>query len=489
MSSSSKPSTQRKLEEFMTKRDKSRRAKNVVPNKVQVAGILELPFELLSEIMQVALLLTVPSRDNNVGRMNYVTGLASICSRLRQVALKTPRLWILEYFDILGYPLDAKTQRFLERSRPCTFRVVITSPDFDEEDSDIDEEPGNVNLSDMVASGFGDTMERWGELIATIHATSELADLAALPPGHLTNLSKLDFELVLVCEEAWVGPPLELFSVAPRLSEAIIRLHRPRKPVSVLLPLPWSQLKHLTIQIDNLNSIFEALVPCKNLVSLSLSVSLTIFDPPFTHSRLTLPILEKLELHVLPIFQLDPLYPALAALNLPALKRLDMDFGPDSELWMPGQPGELADALERFLSHHHTSTSFGVENIGVTALLHILRRLPRHITELTIVESEFPELISDELLQALSESTLVPSLESLQFVGVTGILKESMVLRMILARWQAAAKLKRCRVDSQAGHIFTDEFCAKIRALQDEGFKWEYESKVQRLNSDTHCPW
>ncbi|KAF7307421.1 F-box domain-containing protein [Mycena indigotica] len=461
-------------------------AKLEASRKPQAARILEMPFELISEIMQIGLLLTVPNRENNTGRMSYVTGLASVCTRFREIALETPQLWVLEYFDILGYPLNAKTQRFLDRSKPCTFRVIITSPngeDSDDEDydsfSDEDEEPGNDGLSDMVASGFGDTMDRWGEVVAIVHAPSELTDLAGLSPGYLTNLTKLHFELALMREQPWKGPPLRLFSVAPRLSQAIIRLHKLSKPVSVLLPLPWAQLKDLTIELDTLDSTFATLVLCQNLVSLSLAVLLTHAEIKFTHPKITLPALEKLDLHVLPIATFGSLCPALEALMLPALKRFEVEFGP--EAWVSEQ---VATALEKFLTNNPSITNLVVGNITDTPLLRILRCLPK-LTELSIADNGLAEVIDDKLLQALSDGKLVPAVQSLELLSGTKKLKEPALFRMISTRWQednGFAKLKRCRVEAE--YLLNDDFFAKIKALRDEGLVWEFEVKVPDLDSD-----
>nr|GAT55628.1 predicted protein [Mycena chlorophos] len=449
--------------------------------------VQQLPFELLSEVMRLAVEMTIP-KPYLWKTLEYVRGLSRVCWRWRDVALRTPQLWLLEYSEATGYPLSPLTELFLERSKPLPFRVVLASPNHGAyDDDDEDDESWNPDLSDLIATGFGETIDRWGDLVLQIRDRSELTDLAELPRNRAASLKKLDV-FVRLLKGSWQGPPLDMFATAPRLTEVKLRLHFLEDPVVVMLPLPWAQLTTLTVQFDTAQSTLDVLACCPALESLAICLPAAPQISSQNFPNLRLARVKTLELNITSTSTGGCLYPFLSALDLPALESFHFEVYPLAFEWFYDG---FTTTIERFLSRSPAISSFAfvfLPTPAAQALVQFLRLMPalKRLKLTSILAEEFLDVLQHPPIDG--GKTLVPLLEDLEITAFGHRYlqlvewTEARLLEMLSSRWVGAGsdtsssilRLRRCRFEADGLKPLSTDFLEKMGKMEEEGFVWDY---------------
>ncbi|KAJ7103040.1 hypothetical protein B0H15DRAFT_795287 [Mycena belliarum] len=293
--------------------------------------IQTLPAELICEVFQFV----VDAAGNSefdpkyfeyVQRFEYVRTvlvLSQVCARWRRLAHTTPELWMRQdfpievvkprkYGDATKISMDA-TKVCLDRSGSLPISVDL---------GDFDQDAAAPFLKELLCH-----TNRWRTLSLSMGLISALIEI---PLGGLTRLESVDLSLLGESTPDALPSKLTTFLGAPRLrSVSLTAQHLP------FLPMPWSQLTHLTlIGHHSSQPYLDTLVLCPQLVSAELKMMGWPQGgfPPASHtSTVTLPRLEKLCVKIQRTTEGEHLTPLLRLLNLPALRTLIFDLNDDAD--------------------------------------------------------------------------------------------------------------------------------------------------------------
>ncbi|KAJ7508696.1 hypothetical protein B0H11DRAFT_39493 [Mycena galericulata] len=196
-----------------------------------VSPILLLPYELLAEILVLAVV-------TPVAIVNDVLSLSQICSYMRQVALSTPQLWAQQIFPITfgvdpGISVIA-TELFLERSAPLPISVVVDMG------RNVLVLPANV----ISAARRWESIEIYSSLGNEAAIQSEPLVLAQIPAGRLDSLKKV--VLLSYNKEIWQNS-VTVFQSAPQLVDLFLGVP---DGLPAITCMSWPRLTHLSVAFD-----------------------------------------------------------------------------------------------------------------------------------------------------------------------------------------------------------------------------------------------
>ncbi|KAJ7746759.1 hypothetical protein DFH07DRAFT_962844 [Mycena maculata] len=405
---------------------------DISPRHEALASILSpielLPDELLGEIMVLAVkrptlnLITVLVKRE--ASAVDVMSLCEVCYRWRQIALRTPQLWIRHFL-----PLTTRDSRqlsltgtamFFERSAPFPIHARLHS------------------LGKALAPALNvlsRVAHRWKSLaIESVAAEFEAAALAQIPAGRLDGLAEL--RLTLLNPEIFQCPNSGVFQSAPRLRDLTISMWDAPHTV----PMPWAQLTQLSLKCGSPQACLDILVQCHNIVSAKVHTKQWAEVDVSIGATVSLKHLELLEIDMQICSSGDHLSPFLQRLHLPSLKSLSLALAlalPVDYEWFVSW---LTPALTLFLTR-----SKELENLELSHCIfaydipEVLWFTPS-LTRLQFVDDD--SVVDDDFFDALryseSDSThLAPKLETLDLmhmnVGVE--LGEFSLGQMIRSRW------------------------------------------------------
>ncbi|KAJ7508694.1 hypothetical protein B0H11DRAFT_1966308 [Mycena galericulata] len=305
-----------------------------------------LPYELLAEIMILALVTPRPAKWDPQRMVPApaaeILSLCEVCARWRQIIIQIPQLWVLHDFPLMNYrhPTNvalAATAKFLERSAPLPISVDLTSAYYLRQEMDIISSLGAL-------SGVAD---RWKSLtIMSAVGETEAAALAQIPVGRLDTLEKL--HLMLCNPDIWQIADQEIFLSTPRLRDLTLNM----RDSSQVLSMPWAQLTQLSLTCASPQSCLDILAQCTNIVSAKVYTKQWVTDMVPIAATAALKHLEVLEIHMDICSMGEHLAPFLQRLRLPVLISLSLSlnftFSSNHEWFVSW----LAPELEDFLTCH-----------------------------------------------------------------------------------------------------------------------------------------
>ncbi|KAJ7166384.1 hypothetical protein C8R43DRAFT_1061225 [Mycena crocata] len=417
--------------------------------KLVIAPIRKLPAELLVQIFLDAV--NPPYYSRQVHKRVLV--ICQVCAHWRELACTTPQLWTwtLPNKNKKTTPevYIALAKIFLERSAPLSIPVSFN--------------PDAAPLEDAI---FG-VASRWKTLS---WQNTGVSRLRRLPMDTLQALEEVDFRIY----NQDPTPPIKAFLGAPRLRKVALAVRH-----TVLFPMPWSQLTHLTVSEKSPQLCLDILLQCTNIVTASFTDMNSWIDEPASRPLVTLPWLESLDAR----FGMSPGYHLIsffAPLNLPVLKKLsihaDLDDEWSSAVFTAFQ--RRCPNLEDLMLH---SCSLDAED-----LIAVLRNAPN----LVDLDLDFcMHCVDDSVLELLQYSAqqtthLVPRLRQFSASFAGGNFQETVFKEMILSRWWSDAQLRALPVPPLVArweviHVWRGEdddheeisasFKATMKRLQAEG--------------------
>ncbi|KAF7290380.1 F-box domain-containing protein [Mycena chlorophos] len=492
---------QRSIDALIVERDAV--ASFVESHQQLLSPIRRVPPELLQEIFIACL----PSTD--LAAMSASEApllLTGVCSRWRDIATATPRLYshFHVYCALPGqddhYP-DTRKQAFAWRLD--TMKLWITRS-----------HPLPLSISFSCSQSGQTTVQNWVAypfFIALIDAAARWREIAFHGPEHLLNLPEFvglkaeDVPLLrrLVLDPfAYDWPPPIHWNTAavlgaPQLRSLRIESSRLVSPIT--LPIHWSTLTDLTLRDPSWENLFTLeillgfIVPtCTSLrylrISLHEHTPEELHPEPDRANPLVGPALRYLTLLIN-----GPISPmrVLAYLSLPKLHTLRI---------FAAQDQSVGDKLTRAEVARFFATSVDLEGIffdaaafskeELMALVHLLptgvRSLGLRLNPVRTMMWDEPvvwgegmgpgnqprQSCDDEVLELLADSEVVcPSLEEF-FIEVVHTATEDAILRFLLARQKTLkkARVKFCRPPSND---------VEHQLLADRGFDISYPAKLQ----------
>ncbi|KAJ7150252.1 hypothetical protein C8R46DRAFT_1229825 [Mycena filopes] len=410
-----------------------------------------LPFELLAEIMVIALAPCVgPYGGERAATAKEVLVLCRVCSYWRAVALNTARLWLATPLPIMAPGsawkiAPAPTQLFSDRSSPLPIFVRIFPFSTREK---------TAELPAMVAS----LSHRWNTFqVICQYEEFDPTSLARISSGRLDNLETL--RLYWTEPETWNGSELDVFLSAPRLRDVSLRVPL---ATSNVLSMPWAQLTRLSLTYDSPQLCFDALAMCTNLWTES-----ELSDESHVARSTLLAHLVELKLHSRIWATGAHLGPFLRRFKLPALETLDLSLelcrsvDPDDHL-IPWLAPYLTFSLRELPSVQCLRLGYCVE---VEDVPDILYHVP-NLTELELTDTDVDDAFFTALRYYGPDTTpLVPKLENLLLVDVGEYFEEESFGQMVRSRWWS---------DEERLAMPSPPAVTRLRHIQYWNEDWEY---------------
>ncbi|KAJ7103016.1 hypothetical protein B0H15DRAFT_188771 [Mycena belliarum] len=387
--------------------------------------IQTLPSELILDIFQLAV---DPPEDSEF----YIEGLRAalvlshVCAQWRRLAHTTPQLWTLQSFpveivkpndsgDARKISMDA-TKVCLDRSGSLPIAVDLGG---------LSQDAAAPFLKELICHSH-----RWRTLSLS---TDSISALTEIPPGGLNILESVDLPLLGESTADPLPSKLTTFLGAPRLRS--VELEAQHLP---FLPMPWSQLTHLTLTGHHSpQPCLDTLILCPQLVVAELEMMgwpHSDSPPASDIGTVTLPHLEKLGLNLQIMTEGEHLMPLLRLLNLPALNTLILDLDDDAEYFS----WSLLDFTQFQLRSPH------IERIDLISCnpdsddLEILLLYAVGLKHLKLIDC--PNCINDSLFVGLLYDAsdpvhLAPKLETLVVESTDSDFDEDNLDVMIRSRW------------------------------------------------------
>ncbi|KAJ7103008.1 hypothetical protein B0H15DRAFT_188312 [Mycena belliarum] len=301
--------------------------------------IQTLPAELIGEVFQFVVdvsgdsELTLEYFEHVLNEPQYIRSseyvraallLSQVCAQWRQVAHTTPRLWTRQCFPVETVKprksgaagrkiyMDV-TKACLDRSGSLPISVHLGG---------FDQDAAAPFLEELLCHS-----PRWRTLSLSMGSIFALNEIL---PSRLTRLESVNLSLLGESTPDPLPSKLTTFLGAPRLRRVSLRAqHLP------FLPMPWSQLTHLTLSgYCPPQPCLDTLVLCPQLVSAGLKMMgwpQAGLPLALISSTVTLPRLEELCLTIQIANESEHSTPLLRLLDLPALKTLILDVDDDAE--------------------------------------------------------------------------------------------------------------------------------------------------------------
>ncbi|KAK7063856.1 hypothetical protein R3P38DRAFT_2820820 [Favolaschia claudopus] len=445
----------------------------------QRTPIHELPYELLADIMHLALLPPRPTAPNG-GRLFFrsaeVMVLCRVCSHWRQIAIQTPQLWVGLTFPITIYPKDEKTtwnatKTFLERSEPLPISVFL----YDMASSD-DE------IAYLLPTLVG-AAHRWRSfnmLFNSSRGTSPPALDRVLASGALHG--RLENLETLYVNYPNLADGITAFLLAPRLREASIQLRHSSSHVPIL---PWAQLARLELQHDSPQVCFDILASCKSLVSATVTTDQWLDDDvPSFSGTCVLKDLKELIIWMSIRSAGAHLDPFLQHFILPALTSLSLELRVRQSANDDWFISPIFPALIPFLSR---STHIEELTLNDCVFSEDIEDLLQYTPNLRVLNLDMESTgIFDDFFEALQYNSeadsvpLAPMLEVLDLYNVGFDFAEDSFKKMICSRWWA---------DDESGKMTAPPRVARWKHIkfrddhQRPGFSREFEKEMDHLSS------
>ncbi|KAF7303096.1 F-box domain-containing protein [Mycena kentingensis (nom. inval.)] len=480
-----------------------------------MTAIHALPFELLAKIFKLVFargpwkLLTdqhifdAPETD--------VRLLCQICSHWRAVALQTPELWTQWIFPILvyrRYPFQVAPPRW-----PAYAQSPVAGAAVDACFARSAMLPLHVQLSTNLCEQlvFPDSLVaargRWQTFCVLYTANKrsvqaeDIGCLLSLPRSGYEQLKLFKFEMhrpvdTLASDAVWQDAICFDLRDASWLVQVVLKL-----PVAMRLELPlfpWEQLQHMELKYGDPKVCLDALVRCKNAVTVKIHTTQWTESSWGVRKPKHLPCLEGLTVHVEISGTDEHLGPFLRAIRAPNLTSLDLRLlliSPDSEDW---NISSLASTLQGFLASAQRVTRLtSFRAIDLEDLPAVLSATPA-LNSLTFGDPLTP--IHDDFLYsfaALAGQRVAPNLTDLEFHNVGDDFSEQAFEDMIRSRWwlhgvaetdpQASvhglARLDRVWVTNLWPHEWdTSDLEWLIEVLKAEGLSVMYQTNNCVLN-------
>ncbi|KAK7063840.1 F-box domain-containing protein [Favolaschia claudopus] len=445
----------------------------------QPTPIHGLPYELLADIMHLALLPSRPTKpDGSPSHLRYadVMVLCRVCSHWRQIAIQTPQLWVELRFPITIYSKDEKTtwnatKTFLERSDPLPISVFLW------EMASSDDEIASL-LPILVGAA-----PRWRSLEMLFNSsrgTSPPALDRALESGTLEGrLRNLE---TLRVDYPKLRDGITAFQLAPRLREASIELRHRSSHVPIL---PWAQLTRLRLEHDSPQVCFDILASCKSLVSANVSTDQWLDDnAPRFSGTCSLNHLKVLSISVMIRSAGAHVEPFLHHFTPPALTSLTLSLRlgyPVHDDWFISP---ILPVLILFLSR-----SPHIEELSLydCVFSEDMEDILQHTPNLTALNLDMASTgIFDDFFETLQYNPgadsmpLAPKLEVLGLFNVGFEFAEDIFKKMICSRWWT---------DDEAGKMTAPPRVARWKCIKFwdnhdlPGFSDEFHEEMKRLSS------
>ncbi|KAF8162517.1 hypothetical protein K438DRAFT_299760 [Mycena galopus ATCC 62051] len=183
--------------------------------------------------------------------------LTHVCQRWRAITVSSPQLWrqiAVTLSDDVGETAEGiylLTKLFLERSAQSQIAVILTGAELQHQ---------TWPVLDLLMS----SSDRWDDL--SIHADAVVVCGLSAIKGHLARLARLKWIRSEYDDELPTPVVLDMFSVAPCLSDVTFRYD----PLFGSVLVPGRQLTQFTTLYSGLGPILEALREFVNLETLTL---------------------------------------------------------------------------------------------------------------------------------------------------------------------------------------------------------------------------
>jgi hypothetical protein len=269
--------------DIITRRENALRS--IAAWKVVLSPVRHIPCEILGEIFPFCVDVADGTKSTDDPRESPIL-MSHICSRWRDVALNTPRLWdSLVFLFPRGFPKRAVPilRELVHRSTPHQLTTYISSDSFSVS------HPPDI-LSQLIA------IPEFNQRIQKLDLTMPIPhfqDLMHIPIPHFPGLTTLRLDICISTNQKFVGRILNFFK-SPRLRELSIRCTYWTESFFIALSphFPWAQLVDLDLDL-NLRGIevIRILAQCTNLRRCGL-LTLT---PPYQQLDLALCTLPSLQ--------------------------------------------------------------------------------------------------------------------------------------------------------------------------------------------------
>ncbi|KAJ7750267.1 hypothetical protein B0H16DRAFT_1550119 [Mycena metata] len=399
--------------------------------------IYTLPFELLAEIMALALTRR-PWKYGGEQSANAtdVLGLCQVCSYWREVALKTARLWNTIHLPIAGWrgvrgEAPAQTEMFFERSAPLPVSVYI-HPFIS---------PTNTDEVSAMVAGMA---HRWKTFEVSCQSTKTFdpSSFTRISPDSLTNLEKVELCWWDRQPSNWHGSELDVFSNAPRLRD--VKIDVPLATSTIFNSMPWSQLTCLSLAYDSPRLCLDVLASCTKLVTAYVDTKQWLESESPHNSYVArsglLAHLTELRIRSRICSTGEYLAPFLRRFRLPALKTLGLSVQLSYPVTYEYFVDWLTPALTFLLAQSPNLQCLRLVNGGWDSIyaedMPDILRLTPNLTELLLSEVE----VDDNFFEALryagpNTMPLVPKLDTLALFDVGEFFEEASFGEMIRSRW------------------------------------------------------
>ncbi|KAJ7044916.1 hypothetical protein C8F04DRAFT_1388530 [Mycena alexandri] len=421
-----------------------------------LSPIHTLAFELLAEIMVLALTPRIGKYGKEEASAKDVLGLCQVCSYWREVAVKTARVWIATPLPMIapGWKWNetpSRTRMFLERSAPLPISVHIHSV--------MSTDKNFVDLSPMLSS----VSDRWRTF--KVMCPRDIFDVASL--ARISSLKNLEsLHLNWTKPESWHGSELDAFLHAPRLRDVTIEVPL---ATSNILSMPWAQLTHLSLTYDSPQLCFDTLASCPKLVTAHVDTMQWLEsdfpDDSYVARSGLLAHLTELKLHSRIRSTGEYLGPFLRRFRLPALKTLELSVGLSYPVTYEYFVDWLTPALTFFLARSPNLQCLRIDSgrwdrldsIYAEDMPDILHYTP-NLTELALslieVDNDFFELLR---YSGPDTTPVVPKLETLALMEAGEFFGEASFGGMIRSRWWS---------DEEQLAMATPPIVARLRHIQ-----------------------
>ncbi|KAJ7016833.1 hypothetical protein C8F04DRAFT_492901 [Mycena alexandri] len=452
-----------------------------------------LAFEMLAEIMVLALAPRIGPNGRSEATARDVQRLCQVCSYWREVAVKTARLWTTIPLPIMTWDWQvapSPTKMFLERSAPLPIPVCIL-PIFIE-DSDVN----LVEISPMVSN----ISDRWRTF--KVMCPWDKFDVASL--ARISSLKNLEsLHLKWTKPESWHGSELDAFLHAPRLRD--VRIEVPLA-TSNILSMPWAQLTRLSLTYDSPQLCLDVLSSCTKLVTAYVNTKQWLEsdspDDSYVARSGLLAHLTELRIHSRIYSTGETLGPFLRRFRLPALKTLDLNVQlseTDDDTFVDRLTPALTFLLAQSPNLHCLRLGNGSwGSFYAEDMPDILHYTP-NLTELVLSMLQVDDNFFEALRYAGPNTTpLVPELDTLVLMDVGESFEEASFGDMIRSRWWSdverlamltppiVTRLKHIKFWNQGLHNMADDFKGFTAELVDT--MREYCSQGLDLTGSNYFP-
>ncbi|KAJ7062282.1 hypothetical protein C8F01DRAFT_127571 [Mycena amicta] len=397
-----------------------------VPSPIQ-----KLPAELLAEIFLNLVGHVVYSHERTIPRA--AVRLSSVCMYWRQLALNTPRMWLMPTRLVLDASKESPRylsmiKQIIERSSPLPLDITIHGQ--------TRSSPPKPTFPPLVAAVVS-VAHRWRE-VSSIHVDI-VTPLDAMGFPAFDHLQYVDLVLDETEMPPAIGPPSSLFLHAPHLRRAHLHLADFGR-----LPMPWAQLTQLSL-LDQTTTrsgrlqLLDIVMQCVSVARMYLHVvAWAETEIPGTGNIVCLEHLLDLDIRPTTDEESIPTFdPFFACFGFPALKILFISMVADEDTYL-AMGGAFADFLER--SPNLESLTLEYCDMDSALLDRILFAISSSsITALTLrycfdcVTNAFFKRLTYNHLE--STSPLAPRLHTVNLALVGHDYDEDAVREMILSRW------------------------------------------------------